>query len=529
MSDIDLKAALRGEPGPSLVRVVTGLGVAAFGLWLVAIIGYYSVKHDNSTNVAADSGDSTITTQTTAPGGPVTSIDPNTGQTVLIDPSTGQTIPSGSGSATTRPGATGTTAPGTATTKPGGTATTVAPNTGGPGDRTGVTAKEIKWAVHAPVTLNGAPWGLADDPLKGVDTYLKVINEQGGVNGRTVVYKVFDDRYTVDGANTASNAAVNDYKPFFLSGTLGVDQVAVFALEAKKRGVPYIAAGGSEKSFKDIGMYQSAASYDTHLIQLANFLGKETNDSSSPYFNRKKIGVVELDSEYIKPSVDAFRDALQAKGLTLVKRVTVKKPTEQTTYATQEQELAGAGVQTLVPAMDPISTSRMVSECKPATQDTPTPACPWRWTFSDFAHDSDTVLALMGAGWSNLRGLSGGCYYQAPMRAEPAKCGRLGTAHDQWVAKNGEQDWTDNGSGGAAGYQIVHFWLKALKDAGTDPTRERFRAALSAYQGYDDLISSPITFKGSPNLSHGAEKMTVLLAGANVKYSQLSPGFVNSF
>jgi branched-chain amino acid transport system substrate-binding protein len=524
MADIDLKAALRGEPGPSLVRLVTGLGVAAFGLLLIATIGYFSVKSD-TTNLASNSDGSPVTEVTTPDGKPV-AVDPNTGQPT-VDPATGQTIPAGStGPGGTRPGSAGTVPTGTATTK-APTATTAPASTAG--DRTGVSAKEIKWAVHAPVTLNGAPWGLADDPLKGVATYLGIINDQGGINGRKVVYQVFDDRYTVDGATTASKAAVNDYKPFFLSGTLGVDQVAVFALEAKKRGVPYIAAGGSEKAFKDIGMYQSAASYDTHLVQLADFLAKESKDSNSPYYQRTKIGVAELDSEYIKPAVDAFKNELQARGLTLVKRVTVKKPTEQTSYAVERQDLAGAGVQVLVPAMDPISTSRIVTECKPATQDAPTPACPWKWSFSDFAHDSDTVLALMGAGWANVRGLSGACYYQAPMRADVTKCGKMGAAHDQWVQKNGESDWNNNGSGGAAGYQIVRFWLKALKDAGADPTRERFRAALSSYVGYNDLISSPITFSGSSNISHGAEKMTVLLAGADVKYSQLSPGFVNSF
>ena len=531
MTDIDLKAALRGEPGPSLVRVVTGLGVAAFGLWLVAVIGYYSVKSD-TTNLA--SGDSTdrgaLTTDDTTPvEGPTTQIDPTTGEIVQVDPATGQVIPSGAraGTATTKPGTVSGTGGTTATTRAGGTATTAAP-TSGAGDRTGVTASELKWAVHAPVTFDGVDVGLAADPLKGVDTYLGIVNAQGGINGRKIVHKVFDDRYTVSGASSSSKEAVNDYKPFFVSGTLGVDQVAVYALEAKKRGVPYIAAGGSEKAFKDIGMFQTAASYDTHLIQLADFLAKESKTSGSPYFGLTKVGVMALDSDYIKPSVEAFKAQLAAKGMSLVKTVTVMKPTEQKTYATEEQELAGAGVQILVPAMDPISTSRVVAECG-NPNNTPTPACPWKWTFSNFAHDSDTALALMGGRWAGIRGLSGACYYQAPTRSDSSKCAKMGAAHDQWVSKHTEADWVENGSGGAAGYQIVHIWLKALKDAGADPTRERFRAALSTYSGYDDLISTPISFKGSPNISHGAEKMVVLEGQTNAKYQQLTPGFVNAF
>lgn len=538
MTDIDLKTALRGEPGPGLVRVVSGLGVAVFGLWLLALIGYFAVKHDTTTLASGDS--SSVTRGASSPGDEQIQVDPETGQPILIDPATGQPIPGagpagggggggfgGTGTSSSG-GPGGTSAAGPGTTKPGGSGGgSSQPSTAG--DRTGVSAKEIKWALHAPVTFDGAPVGLADNALKGVDTYLKIVNEQGGINGRTIVYKVYDDRYTVAGATTSSKEAINDYKPFFVSGTLGVDQVAVYALEAKKRGVPYIAGGGSEKAFKDIGMFQVSTSYDTHLIQLADFLAKESKTNGSPYFGRTKVGVISLDSEYIKPSVDAFGAELRAKGMTLAKVVTVRKPTEQTTYSGEIQELSGAGAQIVVPAMDPISTSRVTQECSPSSNNNPTPPCSWKWSFSNFAHESDTALLLMRGTWTGVRGLAGGCYYQAPTRDDPSKCAKLGVAHTQWVQKNSESDWVEKGSGGAAGYQIVHLWLKALKDAGTDPTRERFRAALLTYSGYDDLVSSPITYRGSANLSHGSEKMTVLEAGSNNKYSQITPGFVDGF
>ncbi|MFO1533893.1 MAG: hypothetical protein ABR562_09460, partial [Thermoplasmatota archaeon] len=58
----------------------------------------------------------------------------------------------------------------------------------------------------------------------------------------------------------------------------------------------------------------------------------------------------------------------------------------------------------------------------------------------------------------------------------------LKEAHDEWRKINGEDDWVKDGQGGTAGYQLVHIWLKALKDIGTDPTREKFRAALLTYE-----------------------------------------------
>ncbi|HVM08323.1 MAG TPA: ABC transporter substrate-binding protein [Acidimicrobiales bacterium] len=391
-------------------------------------------------------------------------------------------------------------------------------------DRTGVTQGSIRWALHAPVTFDGAPLNLAEDPIEGVGIYIRFLNERmGGVNGRKIEYQVFDDRYTVSGAAQAANA-INGYNPFFVSGTLGVDQVAVIAAEARKRGIPYMAAGGSESRFRDICMFQIAASYDTHLEKLADFLAVEIKRAGSPYQGKTKVGVTALDSPYITPSVEAFQRRLASKGMQLVKVVTIQKPTEQTSYAAQIQQLKDSGAQIVVPAQDPISTSRMVQECV-------TQRCGWNWSFSNFAHESDTALSLMGGNWNGARGLAGGCYYlPGPNHNpyDPSKCGALNQAHDQWVAINGEDDWVKDGQGGASGYQIVHFWLKAMKDAGPDLTRQRLFAGMLAYDNYNDLVSSPISYRDKNNLAHGAEGMVVYQAGVD-KYQQLTPGFVDGF
>ena len=58
-----------------------------------------------------------------------------------------------------------------------------------------------------------------------------------GVNGRTLDYQIADDRYTVDGGKQAANQLVNDYKPFLISGTLGIDHIFQVASAAHGAGV----------------------------------------------------------------------------------------------------------------------------------------------------------------------------------------------------------------------------------------------------------------------------------------------------
>ena len=504
----------RLQAGANL-QLIMGLGLAIVTLLLLSIIGAFAVGDDEEDVASRDATDVAAGEETT---------DTTFGTT---DPSLLPTETTAPGAAPT-PGATRAPTRRSAPAAGGGTGIAAAdlPSTQG-ATRIGVTPTEIRWGLHAPETFDGAPLNLAEDPLKGVDIYLEIVNQKG-VHGRKVKEFFADDRYTVPGGNTAGKKLVHDDKVFFVSGTLGVDQIAQVAKIAKDAKVPYLAGGGSEEKFKDIGLYQTLSSYDTALIRLADFLGKEKGRAGSPYRGKTKVGVSRLDSTYIEPSVEkTFKAALQRNGMELVKTVKVDKPTQQRTYAFQIQDLIRAGAQIVVPAQDPITTSRMVAECRAQ-------ACPWVWSMSNFAHESDVALTLMQGSWTGYRGLSGGCYYTS----NSPNCGALQKARDEWVKARGQDDFNKDGQGGLAGYQFVHFWLKALQDIGPDPTREKFEAAVANYDNFNDLITSPITHKGSANHSHGAEGVVIFEAtntpgpsGSNNNWTwkQLSDGFVSSF
>lgn len=527
------------------LRVLLGLAAAIIVLLVGAVIGAITVGHGHSTtNAAATKGGSTNLSaggSSSGPGDTVGGASPATtgpGGQASTNPTTGGGGPSSANTSSGGGNPAGGPVDTSRQTSPQGGGQQVGPTPGATvpsqagATRLGVSATTIKVGIHGPVTLDGAPLAIAADPIDGIKSYIAAVNQAGGVNGRMIALQVADDRYTVDGGKQAANQLVNDYKPFLISGTLGIDQIYQVASAAKAAGIPYMAAGGPDnKTFQDLGMYQVAANYDTHLEQLAAFLGKETKRSGSAFFGKTKIGVSALNSPYITPVVGNFKTALSRNGLTLVKSVTVEKPTEQTSYGTQLQELRDAGTQVFVPAQDPITTSREVAECR-------SQGCSWLYSFSDFAHDGDTELALMQGDWSKpgaqAEGLSSACYYMAPNFANPQQCAQMGQAHTIWVqqhggGQSGELSWRQHGSGGSAGYQVDHFFLKALKDSGSDPTREKFVAALNAYSGYDDLVSGPITFAGSPSHVHGATKMVVLQAGIDQHYHQLTPGLVDQF
>jgi hypothetical protein len=201
-----------------------------------------------------------------------------------------------------------------------------------------------------------------------------------------------------------------------------------------------------------------------------------------------------------------------------------QKPAQNPDYNGYILELRSKGTQVVVPLTDPLTTQQIVQRCAAGA------ACGWTYTFSNFAHDSDTALELFTPTWStqHVRGLSSACYYHAP-EVDGDNCAQMKVARQQWIAANGQSDWDSHGSGGASGYQIISYLKGALANPGADLTRERFRGALAAYDGYSDLITGPITFVGSSNPMHGEERMVVLEAGTNNKYTMITPGFVDGF
>jgi len=513
---------LRGRPG-AVAALATGVAV----VWLVlaGIVGAIVVSDQEDVDLATGGDDTSFldgatagdasTSSTTAPAAVDADGDGVPDPAAPGAPAPGAPTPGdadGDGQPDAAP------APGQGAPAPAPGQATGAPGLPAGGDATGVTADSIKVGVHAPVTFSGVPLNLAEDPIKGLQTYTEFLNQNGGINGRKIVLDIQDDRFDSEGARRAANALINDNKNFLVSGTLGIDQIAIVAAEAANRGVPYMAAGGNEA--RPIpGMFQLSANYTTHVLQLADYLAID------PKYAGKRVGILVSDSEFIRPVADQFKQRLEAKGLPVSTIVANQKPAQNPDYNGYILEFTRSQTEVLVPLTDPLTTQQIVQRCAAGA------ACGWTYAFSNFAHDSDTALTLMAPTWAQqrVRGLSGACYYLAPQVDDKARCANMATARDQYVAARGQQAWEEDGSGAAAGYQIVGFLKGALTAPGGELTRQRFTAALRQYQGYDDLVSGPITFAGSQNTMIGATRMSVLEAQSNNKFKMISDGLLGGF
>ena len=514
--------------GRNAALLVLGLGSVTVAVFMVGLIGFFSLGSSDTEVTAGATGSSSSESGTTD-----TSVGETTETTaVAADPN--------APAATGPTGAKGTKAAGTTPkTVPGGQPfVEEAPPPPGEaplpkgGNTTGVSNTNIKYGVHAPITFNKAPVPLAGPVMRGIEAYIAYLNTHGGINGRTVSFEFADDEFTTNGAQTAADTLILEKKVFFIAGTLGVDQIKVVAGEAQDHKVPYFAGGGHEPLFKNMGLFQILGSYDTHVQKLADYL------ASDPMYKGKVIGTFTSDTPQISPVVKVFDEALKKHGMSVKVNKLVQKPEDQAPRGYSEMIVAyrNEGVEVVVPLTDPINTSQFIRECGYAQANT----CPWTYAFSNFAHDGETALTLFNDEWGRkkVRGLSAGCFPLAPQIADPNKCSQMQAAKDQFNAvKNNPNAWTsqqnDNwgssvGYNSAAGYQWM-FFKKAMIDQGSEVTRERFVAAIMRYNGYRDLVTGPITYKGSTNYAHGYELMTVWEAQPSNKYKMISDGMVSGF
>jgi hypothetical protein len=319
-------------------------------------------------------------------------------------------------------------------------------------------------------------------------------------------------------------------------------------------------------------MWQIYTSYDEDMRGLAKFICKYGKSYVGAPATEVRLGTTTLHSELILPVEKRFVSYLSTNHCIHTPvdpnaRGTINKPTEQSTYSDElskfKSSYGGKGVNLIVPLQDPLSTSRQVAEN--SSFKGPCASCDGgaynpKWTFANFAHDGDTDYKLMQGQWVGTRGLSPACYFSPVGGAQSYNsklCAQMGTAHSQFVSLgnvtydqnaggsqgghssynyqegNAASDgWTKDGSGAAFGYQIIYAWVGAMRALGADPTREKFLSAFGLYDNYSNLVTGPITFRGSPNHMIGADKFVVLEGTAQQRYRQvteITPGLVDHF
>jgi ABC-type branched-subunit amino acid transport system substrate-binding protein len=349
---------------------------------------------------------------------------------------------------------------------PVSSASTVRPAS--PGGQTGVTASTITISVDGAFSGAYAAFYNEDVWRTAAQTWAAEVNANGGINGRMVVLKKVDDKYTVEGA-------VGACKEIESNGSF-----AAFTPSLFPEGLDCLDKAGIPAQANDI-FVDPAQVHWTHVHTIST----TTTDgaSSARYVGGangivkpgSKVGVVyTADGPSFSSFASGFKDQAAKLGLTVVEE---KLTTGQASFTAEVRRLKDAGVQTVVMTAS--------TEALGVLRDANAISFAPKWS-AELGFDADEYSVAVGT--ALLQGMAG----RRPWATTdtPAWTQYLGAVNK--YAPPGKPPTTT----GMVSYDVLKIMQHALQLAGTNLTRESFLAAYNQITNFDTGGVPPVTFSG---------------------------------
>lgn len=153
----------------------------------------------------------------------------------------------------------------------------------------GVTKTEI--TVGTPLAVSG-PYAVVGVPfLDGISSYFKMINDQGGVHGRTIKHLTIDHEMNVEKGAAAVDRLINDDEVFALVGHFGTPIVNATIGDIKEKGTPAVYfATGTGKLYNENATGKDAVLFPVQPIYPME--GRIQAAYAKYYFGANKVGVI---------------------------------------------------------------------------------------------------------------------------------------------------------------------------------------------------------------------------------------------
>jgi len=182
----------------------------------------------------------------------------------------------------------------------------------------GVTEKSVK--VGNSIATSGplAPVGV---PFKaGIEAYFKMVNEAGGVNGRTIEYVHQDDEFNPEKGKAALDRMINDEKVFALVGHFGTPIVGATLNDIKEAGIPAVYfATGTGILYNENAVGQDRVAYPVQPVYPME--GRIMAAWAKGEFNGSKLGVIYTNDDAGKDLLKGIKqEAENMGGLTVIEQ-----------------------------------------------------------------------------------------------------------------------------------------------------------------------------------------------------------------
>ncbi len=344
----------------------------------------------------------------------------------------------------------------------------------------GVTDTEIKIGNTGPYS---GPLSNANSIPLSMAAYFKMINDEGGINGRKINFISHDDAYSPPKTVEMTRKLVEEEGVLFIAGAVGTPTNSAVWHYMNEHKVPQLFVNTGATKWDDpkghpwtMGFFVSYRA-EGHIY--AAYILEHKPDA--------KIGVLYQNDDYGKDYLDGLLDGLGAKAASLIK-VKASYETTDPTVDLQIVSLKAAGCDVLITIAIPKFEAQAIKKVAEIE---------WKPLFITNGIAASVGAAFKPAGLENCKGIITDNSFKDP--TDPAWKDDAG--YKSWVAfmdkYRPDGDKSDNGN--VYGSSVAATTAQVLKQCGDDLTRESvMRQAANLHHFELPMLQAGITVNTSP-------------------------------
>jgi ABC-type branched-subunit amino acid transport system substrate-binding protein len=372
-----------------------------------------------------------------------------------------------------------TTAAASATTAAAAATTAAAAGASTGGNTTGVTDSEVVIGSWGPQSGPAAAYGAID---RTIDAYFKMVNEQGGVNGRKIKFIYQDDAYQASQTQSVVKKMVEQDKVFAFVGGLGTANNLAVMDYLVQTGVPHVAPS-TGSSLISQPLKKNIFALQTNYIVEATLLTRYVIDN----LKTQKIGVFYQDDAFGKEGLEAIKAAAKAKGKDVVAEVSYQATDKD--YSSSALKLQNSGADTVIFWSVPGPTGLILQEID---------RIGYKPTLALSAVANDPTLFKLSANTISNAWITA----WLPDVTDPTNNDPKVVAYRDFMKKYAPNETI--GGFSVTGYTYGQLMTEALKRAGKDLTREKLIAAMETFNNWNDSMGYNVTYTATNHQGQNA-------------------------
>jgi len=339
----------------------------------------------------------------------------------------------------------------------------------------GVTDTEILIGQWGPQTGPAAPWGAV---ARGTDLLCKIVNEEGGINGRKIKYFLRDDAYQPAKTKAIAKEFVEDIGVFTVIGGVGVAPGMTARDYLMENKVFWFAPV--------TGVYEWIRPFQKYLFAVYPLYDDEAYNLTDYLYEKlglKKVAMFYQNDDYGKQGVMGVERYLKDKNINLVAKISAEVTDRD--LSTHALKLKDSGAQAVIMWTMPTHGALILGETakigfKP------------QWATSNTLSDSALMMQITKGLWA---GMIHSNFVELPDSNLP-----LMVKYREWHKKLAPQErW---GVFYLAGIVFAEPYFEGLRRAGRNLNNDTLMKALEGLKDFKG-IGGPISY--SPTERQGAK------------------------